>query len=219
MIIFLNYMCAFTKERDTVTIRLQRKLRMEVDRLAKEKNVSRNVMCADLITIGIAETKDMNPIENALKECRGWFDELLIDKLAKRLKKEKLTFYHKAYLAYKIPIEQRAELFKKLGLEDEHEEAYTIDTVLDKAKTRDNKGEAGYSLYLIANNLTFKLSDFGQEYLSWYVGDDGIEKIRELKPEIVPVPDVQVEFDTEKEIEDDTEKEAEEEEILEPEET
>ena len=188
------------QDRDTITVRVPRKLRNEVDRLAKEKKVSRNQMCSELIDVGIGISKDMSNIRKALKECRGWFDELVIDKLAIKLKKEKLNLYQKAYLAYKLSIEQRTELFKKIGLTDELEEAYTIDTVLSKAKEK-KKDDSGYNLYQVANNLNFKLSDFGQEYLSWYIGNDGIEKIKELKPDILPSPEVELEFDEEEEIE------------------
>lgn len=184
------------QDRDTITVRVPRKLRNEIDRLAKEKKVSRNQMCSELIDVGIGISKDMSNIRKALKECKGWFDELLIDKLAKKLKKEKLNLYQKAYLAYKLSIEQRTELFKKIGLTDELEEAYTIDTVLSKSKAKE-KGDSGYNLYQVANNLNFKLSDFGQEYLSWYIGNDGIEKIKELKPDILPSHEVELEFEEE----------------------
>lgn len=186
------------QDKDTITVRVPRKLRNQIDRLAKEKKVSRNQMCSELIDVGIGISKDMSKIRKALKECKGWFDELVIDKLAKKLKKEKLNLYQKAYLAYKLSIEQRNELFKKIGLTDELEEAYTIDTVLSKSKAKE-KGESGYNLYQVANNLNFKLSDFGQEYLSWYIGNDGIEKIKELKPDILPSTETEIEFDEEEE--------------------
>lgn len=188
------------QDRDTITVRVPRKLRNEIDRLAKEKKVSRNQMCSELIELGIGISKDMSNIRKALKESKGWLDELVIDKLVKKLKKEKLNLYQKAYLSYKLTIEQRNELFKKIGLTDELEEAYTIDIVLSKAKAK-KKGDSGYNLYQVANNLNFNLSDFGQEYLSWYIGNDGIEKIKELKPDILPSPEVELEFDEEEETE------------------
>ena len=206
-------MSKFTAERETITVRIPRKLRFAIDRLANEKAISRNEMCSELIDIGFATHKDRSNIKQALKECRGWFGELIIDKFADRLKKEdSLNFFQKAYLAYKLSIEQRNEIFKKLEFDYELEEAYTIDKVLEQSKMRE-KDETGYNIHQIANLLTIKISDFGQEYLSWYIGDDGIEKIRELKPEILPSLDVEVEFEASKK-----ETEVEPVEILEPEE-
>ena len=101
-------------ERDTITVRIPRKIRNEVDRLAKEKKISRNQMCTDLIDIGIAHSKDMSDIEKTLKESKGWFDEIQTDKLSQKLNKKKLNFYQKAYLKYKLTIEQKRVLFQKI---------------------------------------------------------------------------------------------------------
>ena len=178
-------------------MRVSKKLGFEINRLSQEKGLSRNQMCAELLETGMAYTQDMTPVLDAIKNSKGFFDELKIDKLAENIKKLEITFYQKAWLAYKLKIEQRTELFKKLGYKTENDEAYTIDMVLHKSR---DKKKASYNIYMIANSLAYKLSDFGQEYLTSYIGENGIEKLRSIKPEILPALDVDVDMSDEEEL-------------------
>jgi hypothetical protein len=175
------------QKKETITIRTTSKTLSEIDRLAFEKGMSRNKMCSELIEAGVAFFKDMTPLQNAINTSKGFFDDLQLDKLVENLKDIPMTFYRKAYLANKLTIEQRTELFKKLNFNDEQNEAYTIDKVLSQSK---EKGITEYNYHLIANSLTIILSDFGREYLSWHIGDEGLEKLKQVKPSLFPTIDV-----------------------------
>lgn len=169
------------KNNVTVTIRVNQKTIEEADRLAVEKGLSRNQMVSKLIEAGVAFFKDMTPIQNAINTSRGFFDDLQLDTLAQKLKGIKMTFYHEAYLATKLTIEQRTELFKKLGLDDKQNEAYTIDTRLAESI---EKGQNTYNLYQFSDRITIKLTEFGREYLLWRIGNEGMMKIKQIKPDM-----------------------------------
>jgi len=186
-------------EKETLSVRVPKKLYFEINRLSQEKGLSRNQMCAELLDLGVAYSQDMTPVLDAIENSKGFFDELKIDKLAENIKNLEMTFYQKAWLAYKLKIEQRTELFKKLGYNTENDEAYTIDMVLHKSWDKKN---ASHNIHMIANSLTYKLSDFGQEYLASYIGEKGIEKLRSIKPEILPDLDVDVDLSDGVEIDD-----------------
>jgi hypothetical protein len=175
------------QKKETITIRTTSKILSEIDRLAFEKGMSRNKMCSELIETGVAFFKDMTSLQNAINTSKGFFDDLQLDKLIENLKDIPMTFYRKAYLAKKLTIEQRTELFKKLNFNDEQNEAYTIDMVLSQSK---EKGKTDYNYHLIANNLNIILSEFGREYLSWHIGDEGLEKMKQVKPSLFPTIDV-----------------------------
>jgi hypothetical protein len=184
------------QQKETITIRANSKTLSEIDRLAIEKGLSRNQMCSELIEAGVAFFKDMTPIQNAIKSSLGFFNDLQLDKLADNLKKMEMTFYHKAYLANQMTIELRTELFKKLGFNDEQNEAYTIDSVLSQSK---EKGKNEINLYQLANSITITLTEFGREYLAWNIGDIGIEGLKKIKPSLFESIDVDLTEEVEEE--------------------
>ena len=99
-------------------------------------------MCSELIEAGIAVFKDMTFIQNAINSSKGYFNDLQLDKLAETLKKVDLIFYQKAYLAVVLTLEQRTELFKKMGFDKEQDEAYTLDKLLFESKKTTSIGKA-----------------------------------------------------------------------------
>jgi hypothetical protein len=138
-------------------------------------------MCVELIDAGIALCKDRASIRNAIEASKGFFNELKLEKLAENLKPLEATFFQKAYLAYKLTKEQRNELFSRLEFTEEKDEANALDQILNNSKEDQN-----INLPLLANNLNFKISDFGLEYMTWFITDDGVGKLRELKGGMLP---------------------------------
>ena len=199
-----------TPEHGQTTIRLPVSCILQVDRIARDEGRSRNDILSELVVDGLDVKRGMSSIKQILKDSRNWLDNLVIDKVIEKLKGRKLSLFEKAYLAYLLDYQQRVNLFEKLELNEELDQANMIDNVLYKSKEkRENK--TIYNLYEIANNITITLTDFGIEYLRYYLGDKDIGKLMEIKPEIFSPK----ELESMEEIEEEY---IEEEEIIEPEE-
>lgn len=199
-----------TPEHGQTTIRLPVSCILQVDRIARDEGRSRNDILSELVVDGLDVKRGMSSIKQILNDSRNWLDNLVIDKVIEKLKGRKLSLFEKAYLAYLLDYQQRVNLFEKLELNEELDQANMIDNVLYKSKEkRENK--TIYNLYEIANNITITLTDFGIEYLRYYLGDKDIGKLMEIKPEIFSPK----ELESMEEIEEEY---IEEEEIIEPEE-
>ena len=190
----------------TATIRVPLSDLLQVDRLARDDDTSRNAIINELIENGLTLRRGMTEIDKIIEDSKGWFGGIDVDEMIKKLKDRRLTLYEKAYLAHKLDYQTRMNLFEKMNLKEELSEVNMIDELLSKAK-EERPNKIVYNIHKFSNDLKIPLTDFGMEYLYYHLGKDDIDKLMKLRPEIYKAEETEEEELEEGEEEEELEEE------------